>query len=70
MGGVPSGGCRETLNQPFSAMRRYFSYRAFTSATSLAHRASAFPEKAEALYAKAANDAKERYEGYVKLSKE
>ena len=29
-----------------------------------------FPEKAEALYAKAANDAKERYEGYVKLSKE
>ena len=29
-----------------------------------------FPEKADALYAKAASDAKERYEGYVKLSKE
>ncbi len=29
-----------------------------------------FPEKAEALYAKAASDAKERYEGYVKLSQE
>ena len=27
-----------------------------------------FPEKAEALYNKAASDAKERYEGYVKLS--
>ena len=29
-----------------------------------------FPEKADALYHKAANDAKERYEGYVKLAKE
>ena len=29
-----------------------------------------FPEKAEALYHKAASDAKERYEGYVKLAKE
>ena len=29
-----------------------------------------FPEKAEALYHKAANNAKERYEGYVKLAKE
>ena len=29
-----------------------------------------FPEKAEALYNKAASDAKERYEGYVKLAKE
>ena len=29
-----------------------------------------FPEKAAALYHKAANDAKERYEGYVKLAKE
>ena len=29
-----------------------------------------FPEKADALYHKAASDAKERYEGYVKLAKE
>ena len=29
-----------------------------------------FPEKADALYHKAANDAKERYDGYVKLAKE
>ena len=29
-----------------------------------------FPEKADALYHKAANDAKERYEGYAKLAKE
>ena len=29
-----------------------------------------FPEKADALYHKAANDARERYEGYVKLTKE
>ena len=29
-----------------------------------------FPEKADALYAKAAGDAKERYESYVKLAKE
>ena len=29
-----------------------------------------FPEKADALYHKAANDARERYEGYVKLAKE
>ena len=29
-----------------------------------------FPEKADALYQKAASDAKERYEGYVKLAKE